>query len=148
MNVILKETIESLGIIGSEVSVAKGYARNYLLPQGKAVLATPENRKKLEHERVKIDLQISKERSTAEELARRIEDVVCQISVKVSEGGTLYGSVQAKDILSSLKDMEITVDKRQINLKEPIKSVGTYQVPIRLYQDVEPKINIEVIAES
>jgi len=147
MNVILKETIESLGIIGSEVTVAKGFARNYLLPQGKAVLATPENRKILAQERVTIDLQIAKERSTAEELAKRIADVVCQIRVKVSEGGTLYGSVQVKDIVNSLKEMEITVDKRQINLKESIKEVGTYQVPIRLYQDVEPKVNIEIVAE-
>jgi large subunit ribosomal protein L9 len=147
MKVILKETIESLGIIGSEVNVAKGYARNYLLPQGKAVMATPENRQRLEQERVKIDLQIAKERSTAEELAKRIEDVVCQIPVKVSEGGTLYGSVQTKDIVNSLKEMEITVDKRQINLKDAIKQVGTYQVPVRLYQDVEPKITIEIVAE-
>jgi len=147
MNLILKETIESLGIIGSEVSVAKGYARNYLLPQGKAVMATPENRKKLDQERVKIDLQIAKERSTAEELARRIENVVCQISVKVSDTGSLYGSVQVRDIVDSLKDMEITVDKRQILLKDPIKDLGTHQVPIRLYQGVEPKINIEIISE-
>jgi large subunit ribosomal protein L9 len=147
MKVILKETIESLGIIGSEVTVAKGYARNYLLPQGKAVIATPENRTKLEQERVKIDLQISKERSTAEELAKRIQDVVCQIPVKVSEVGTLYGSVQVKDIVNSLKEMEITVDKRQINLKESIKELGTYQIPIRLYQDVEPKISVEIVAE-
>jgi len=147
MKVILKETIESLGIIGSEVNVAKGYARNYLLPQGKAVLATPENRTKLEQERVKIDLQIAKERSTAEELAKRIQNVVCQIPVKVSEVGTLYGSVQVKDIVNSLKEMEITVDKRQINLKESIKELGTYQIPIRLYQDVEPKISVEIVAE-
>jgi len=147
MKVILKETIESLGIIGSEVDVAKGYARNYLLPQGKAVLATPENRIILEQERVKIDLQIAKERSTAEELAKRIEDVVCQIPVKVSKEGSLYGSVQVKDIVNSLKEMEITVDKRQINLKDSIKELGTYQIPIRLYQDVEPKISIEIIAE-
>jgi len=147
MKVILKETIESLGIIGSEVVVAKGYARNYLLPQGKAVMATPENRRILEQERVSIDLQIAKERSTAEELAKRIEDVVCQIPVKVSEGGTLYGSVQVKDIVNSLKEMEITVDKRQVNLKDSIKEVGTYQIPIRLYQNVEPKISIEIVAE-
>jgi large subunit ribosomal protein L9 len=147
MKVILKETIESLGIIGSEVTVAKGYARNYLLPQGKAVMATPENRMKLEQERVSIDLQIAKERSTAEELAKRIENVVCQIPVKVSEVGTLYGSVQVKDIMNSLKEMEITVDKRQINLKESIKELGTYQIPIRLYQDVEPKISVEIVAE-
>jgi large subunit ribosomal protein L9 len=147
MKVILKETIESLGIIGSEVSVAKGYARNYLLPQGKALMATPENRMKLEQERVSIDLQIAKERSTAEELAKRIENVVCQIPVKVSEVGTLYGSVQVKDIMNSLKEMEITVDKRQINLKESIKELGTYQIPIRLYQDVEPKISVEIVAE-
>ncbi|MBF0449456.1 MAG: 50S ribosomal protein L9 [Candidatus Magnetomorum sp.] len=147
MKVILKETIESLGIIGSEVVVARGYARNYLLPQGKAIMATPENRNKMAQERVKIDLQIAKERSTAEELAKRIGDVVCQVSVKVSEEGTLYGSVQVRDIINSLKDMEITVDKRQILLKDPIKELGSFKVPVRLYQDVEPKISIEVIAD-
>jgi large subunit ribosomal protein L9 len=147
MKVILKETIESLGIIGSEVSVAKGYARNYLLPQGKAILATLENRYKMAQERVKIDLQIAKERSTAEALAKRIEDVVCQIPVKVSEEGSLYGSVQVRDIINSLKEMEITVDKRQILLKDPIKELGSFSIPVRLYQDVEPKIKIDVIAE-
>ncbi|KPA10052.1 50S ribosomal protein L9 [Candidatus Magnetomorum sp. HK-1] len=147
MKVILKETIESLGIIGSEVNVARGYARNYLLPQGKAILANPENRKKMDQERVKIDLQIAKERSIAEELAKRIEDVVCQIPVKVSEEGTLYGSVQQRDIINSLKEMEITVDKRQILLKDPIKEIGTFKVSVRLYQDVEPKISVNVIPE-
>jgi len=147
MKVILKETIESLGIIGSEVTVAKGYARNYLLPQGKAILATPENKKKMEQERVKIDLQIAKERSIAEELAKKIEDVVCQIPVKVSEEGSLYGSVQTRDIINSLKEMEITVDKRQILLKDPIKETGTFKIPVRLYQDVEPKISVNVIPE-
>jgi large subunit ribosomal protein L9 len=148
MKVILKETIESLGIIGSEVNVAKGYARNYLLPQGKAIIATPENRKKIDQERLKINLQVAKERSIAEELAKRIEDVVCHIHVKISEEGTLYGSVQVRDIVNSLKEMEITVDKRQVLLKEPIKALGSFKVPIRLYQGVEPNVSIEIIADK
>ena len=89
--VILKETINSLGIIGSEVSVADGYARNYLLPQQKAVLATPQNRRKMEHEQSKFDIQIAKERKLAEEMAQKLEGVVCKISARVSEEDRLYG---------------------------------------------------------
>jgi len=92
MKVILTETINSLGMIGSEVNVAKGYARNYLLPQKKAVLATPQNKKVLEQQKAKIELQITKERGLAEEMAKQLEGVVCKISAKVSEEERLYGS--------------------------------------------------------
>ena len=85
MKVILTETIESLGIIGSEVSVAKGYARNYLLPQGKAMVSTPQNRKRLEQERTKFELQIAKEKAFAEEMAKRLEGVECTVKAKTSD---------------------------------------------------------------
>jgi large subunit ribosomal protein L9 len=102
MKVILKETIDSLGIIGSEVSVADGYARNYLLPQNKAVTATPQNRKMLEQDSAKFELQIAKERKLAEEMAQRLEGVVCTIAAKVSEEDRLYGSVSVRDIVDTL----------------------------------------------
>jgi len=147
MKVILKETINSLGIIGSEVAVADGYARNYLLPQDKAVLATPQNRRKMEQERVKFDIQIAKERKLAEEMAQRLENVVCKISAKVSEEERLYGSVTARDIINALADQDIVVEKRMVLLKEPLKAIGSFKIPIRVYKEVEPEITVEIVPE-
>lgn len=147
MKVILKETIDSLGIIGSEVTVAKGYARNYLLPQNKAVLATPENRKALEQEKTKFDIQIAKEKKIAEEMAGRLEGVSCQIAAKVSEEDRLYGSVTVRDIIKSLAKQGVDIEKRMVLLSEPIKTIGTHKVPIRVYKEVEPEITIEVVPE-
>jgi large subunit ribosomal protein L9 len=147
MKVILKETINSLGIIGSEVTVAKGYARNYLLPQNKAVPATPENRNMLAQEKAKFELQIAKEKKIAEEMADRLEGVVCTISAKVSEEDRLYGSITVRDILKALENQDIEVEKRMVLLTEPIKTLGTHKVPIRVYKEVEPEITVEVIPE-
>jgi len=147
MKVILKETIESLGIIGSAVTVADGYARNYLLPQNKAVTDTPENRKILEQQRVKFDLQIAKERKQAEEMAKRLEGVSCKIAAKVSEEERLYGSISVRDIMEALAKQDITVERRMILLKEPIKTIGSFKIPIRVYKGVEPDITVDVVAE-
>ena len=148
MKVILKETIQSLGMIGSEVSVSKGYARNYLLPQKKAVLATPQNRRILEQNRAKMDLQIAKEKQMAEEMAKKLEGVSCPITAKVSEQDRLYGSVSVRDIVAALAKQNIEVEKRMVLLTEPIKELGKYQVPIRIYKDVEPNIEVEILPEE
>ena len=147
MKIILKETINSLGIIGSEVTVAKGYARNYLFPQNKAVQATPQNRRKLEQDKVKFDLQITKERKIAEEMAEKLEGVSCTIAAKVSEEERLYGSVAVRDIINVLQKQDISIEKRMILLKEPIKTIGTFKVPIRVYKEVEPEITVEIVPE-
>ena len=147
MKVILKDTIETLGIIGSEVTVADGYGRNYLFPKNKAVAATPQNRRMLEQERVKFELQIAKERKFAGEMAQRLEGVVCKIIAKVSEGDRLYGSVTVRDILDALAAQDITLEKRMVLLTEPIKALGEYKVPIRVYKEVEPEIIVNVIPE-
>ncbi len=147
MKVILKETIESLGIIGSEVTVAEGYARNYLLPQKKAVPATPQYRKMLEQEKSKFDLQIAKEKAFAEEMAERLDGVSCKIAAKVSEKDRLYGSISIHDIVNALADQGVEVEKRMVLLIEPIKQTGIYKIPIRVYKEVEPEITLEVVAE-
>ena len=147
MKVILKETIDSLGIIGSEVTVADGYARNYLFPKNKAVQATPQNRRVLEQEKAKFELQITKERKLAEEMAQKLEGVMCKITAKVSEEDRLYGSISIRDIMDALASQDIVVEKRMVLLKEPIKALGTYNVPIRVYKEVEPEISIEVVPE-
>ena len=147
MKVILKETINSLGIIGSEVTVADGYARNYLLPQDKAVPATPQNRRKMDQEKAKFEIQIAKERSLAEEMAQKLEGVVCKITAKVSEEDRLYGSVTTRDIITALADQNIVIEKRMLLLKEPIKEVGSFNIPVRVYKEVEPEITVEIVPE-
>ena len=147
MKVILKETIDSLGIIGSEVNVAKGYARNYLLPQNKAVLATPENRNMLKQETAKFELQIAKEKTIAEEMAARLENVVCKITAKVSEEDRLYGSITVRDIMKALQDQDVEIEKRMILLTDPIKTIGTHKIPVRVYKEVEPEITVEIVPE-
>lgn len=147
MKVILKQTIDSLGIIGSEVEVSAGYARNYLLPQKKAVPATPENRRVLEQEKAKLDIQIAKERKIAEEMAERLKGVVCKLQAKVSEEDRLYGSISSRDIVNALSAQDIQIEKRMVLLGEPIKTLGTFKVPIRIYTGIEPEITIEVTPE-
>jgi large subunit ribosomal protein L9 len=147
MKVILKETIQSLGIIGSEVTVANGYARNYLLPQQKAVLATPANRKMLEQEKVKFELQIAKEKGLAEEMAKRLEGISCQVPAKVSHEDRLYGSVTLRDILNALEKQGVGIEKRMLLLTEPIKTLGTFKIPVRIYTGVESEITVEVVPE-
>jgi len=147
MKVILKETIDSLGIIGSEVNVAKGYARNYLLPQGKAVPATDQYRKILEQERTKFELQIAKEKEFAQQMAQRLEGVTCTISAKIHEEDRLYGSIGVRDIIDALAQQGIEMEKRMVLLKEPIRSTGTYQIPIRVYKDIEPEITVNIVPE-
>ncbi len=148
MKVILKETIDTLGIAGTECDVAPGYGRNYLLPQGKAVLATPQNRKVMEQTRAKLELQIAKERKLAEEMAGKVKEVAVTIKAKVREEVYLYGSVTSHDIKEALDAQEVSVERRAILLAEPIKETGEYKVPIRLYKDVEPEITVNVVAEE
>ncbi len=148
MRVILTETINSLGIIGSEVEVAAGYARNYLLPQKKAMLATDQNRKLLEQDKAKFDLQIAKEKKIAEEMAERLQGVVCQIAAKVSEEDRLYGSINVRDIVRALDKQDIQVEKRMVLLNDALKTIGTFQVPIRVYKGVEPEITVEIVPEE
>lgn len=147
MKVILKETIDSLGIIGSEVTVADGYARNYLLPQSKAVPATPQYRQILAQEKKKFELQIAKEKAFAEEMAKRLEGVQVTIPAKVHEEDRLYGSVTIKDIVDKLAEQEVEIEKRMVLLSEPIKNTGTFKVPVRVYKEVEPEITVEIIPE-
>jgi len=145
MRVILKETISSLGIIGSEATVADGYARNYLLPQNKAILATKANRNIMKRDKTKVDLQLAKEKEIASQMAERLEGVSCKIKAKVSEEDRLYGSVSVRDIIDALAANEIKVDKRMVMMKEAIKTTGTFKIPIRVYQDIEPEITLNVV---
>ncbi|MDO9111182.1 MAG: 50S ribosomal protein L9 [Desulfatirhabdiaceae bacterium] len=147
MKVILTETIESLGIIGSEVKVADGYARNYLLPQKKAVLASLQNHKLFLQQKVRVDLQIAKEKGFAEEMAKKLQGVVCTIAARVSDENRLYGSITTRDIIDALAAKEVIVEKKMILMKEPIKTLGTFRIPIRVYKGVEPEITVEIVSD-
>ena len=147
MQVILLETIDSLGIAGSEVKVADGYGRNYLLPKKKAILATPQNKKLMESQRAKIAVKIEKEKGLASEMAKRLEAITLTMPVKITEDNRLYGSVNAIDIKAALEAQGIEIERRMILLTEPIKAVGSFKVPIKVYSGIEPEITVEVVAE-
>jgi large subunit ribosomal protein L9 len=148
MKVILREMIESLGTVGDEVTVANGYARNYLLPQKKAVLATPANRNMIKRERKQLEQRAIKDRGKAEVLAQKIQGAVCTISGKVSEDERLYGSVTTRDIAEQLQAQGFEVYRKMVQLSEPIKTLGSYIVPVQLHPDVNPEVTVKVVAEE
>lgn len=148
MNVILKQDVAKLGKTGDVVKVAPGYGRNYLIPKGMAVEATPGNIKIAEIEKASQARRDHREKEAATILAREIVKLTVTIPRKVGEEGSLYGSVTAMDIADYLTTHKIDIDKRKIQLEEPIKTVGEYQVPIRLHRDVTVPIRVIVEPEA
>jgi large subunit ribosomal protein L9 len=148
MKVILTEAIASLGTVGDEVNVAKGYARNYLVPKKKAIMATAKNRKLFERQRLGLEKQLAGEQTKAEALSEEMRGAVCTIAGKVSEEDRLYGSVAARDIAEQLKAQGFEVDKSMVMLSEPIKTLGSYIVPIHLHADVTSEISVRVVPEQ
>jgi len=148
MEVILREHVENLGNRGEIVKVADGYARNYLLPRKLALPATDGNRKHVERERAKFEVQEAEERKVAEALAARIAGIEVQIARKVGETDALYGSVTTADIAQELAAQGIEVDRRKLQLAEAIKKVGDFDVPIKLHRDVPATVKVRVIAEK
>ncbi len=145
---VLKETVPFLGDVGDIVKVKAGYARNYLLPRGKALPALSHNIDLMQRKKKEMEIRMAKEKSKAEMAAEKLRGVVCTISGKVSEGDKLYGSVSVKDIVEQLAVKNIEVDKKTVLLEEPIKALGAYTVPIRLYKDVMVDITVEVTGEE
>jgi large subunit ribosomal protein L9 len=147
MKVILRQDHEKLGEAGEEVRVKPGFARNYLIPQGLAMSASPQNKKRFENEKKQMNWRKEQEKRKAEELAKELENVSCTITVQVGEEDKLFGSVTSQNIAESLQTQGYEIDKRKIILEEPIKSLGIYSVPIKLYQDVEAKVKVWVVKE-
>lgn len=145
MQVILKENIEKLGNEGDVVTVADGYARNYLIPRELAIQATVKNRRVLDHEkRVAIDLA-AKEKKQAEKLAGELANLSCTISMQAGENERLFGSVTALDIAASLEEQGIVIDRRKIILDEPLKELGVFTVPAKIHPDVTADIKVWVV---
>jgi large subunit ribosomal protein L9 len=147
MEIILRQAVENLGKPGDVVKVKAGYARNYLLPHGLAFEATPGNLKRIQQERDRLEAAENDRRTVAQGLAERLEQVSLTFSARVGEEGKLFGSVTAADIAQQLEGQGFHVEKRQIDLHEPIKALGVYRVPIRLHADVKPEIRVWVIKQ-
>lgn len=147
MEVILRQAVENLGHPGDLVKVSAGFARNYLLPRGVAVAATEGNKKRIAQEKARLEAAEAARRQTAEEYASTVEQISLTFSARVGEEGKLFGSVTAADIAQQLVAQGHHIEKRQIDLNEPIKALGVYRVPIKLHADVKPEIKVWVIKQ-
>lgn len=147
MKVILRQDVEQLGKTGDTVVVKDGYARNYLIPRNIAYPATEGNLRALEEERKQRERRAQKELRHAEKLARELEKVSLTIKMKVGEDDKLFGSVTPQTVADALKEKGINVDRRLIELDEPIKALGIYTVNVKLHQNVAGKVKVWVVRE-
>jgi large subunit ribosomal protein L9 len=148
MEVILREDVEKLGSRGQLVSVAPGYARNFLLPKRLAVAATEANKKIVEQERQAALRREAKEAGDAQELAKLLAPVVITIAQKAGENDQLFGSVTSSDIAARLEEQKFHIDRKKIQLADPIKQLGEYTVTIRLHREVSADIKVNVVKED
>ncbi len=146
MEVILKESISSLGKAGDIVKVAGGYARNYLLPKGKAIVADRKNILQMERQRAAILKRAARELEELEALAHQLQSLDITIRVRVGEEDRMYGSVTSMDIAKAIEEQGYTVDRRKILLDEPIKALGEHEVTVKLSPEVTPAIRVKVVA--
>ncbi len=147
MDVILRQDVENLGRAGELVSVKDGYARNFLLPRGLAYVATEGNRRRIEAEAKQREKRAGAQLEQARELAERLEAVSLTFTMKAGEGDRLFGSVTAADVADRLHAEGFIVDKKAVELHEPIKALGIYKVPVRLHHDVKPEVRVWVVKE-
>ena len=145
IEVILKEHVEHLGRRGEVVKVANGYARNFLFPRKLALAVTAENKRQIERERAKAEAREAEDVQIAQALATRLEAIEIAISRRVGENETLYGSVTSGDIAEALAARELGVDRRKIQLAEPLKTLGDHVVPVRLHRDVTADVKVKVV---
>jgi large subunit ribosomal protein L9 len=148
MQVILRDRLENLGNAGEIVTVKPGYARNYLIPKGLAYEATSSNVQRIERERANIEKASAEQLKAAQERAKTIESVSVSFTARASEEGKLFGSITSGDIADKLAEQGVEIDRKQIQLDEPIKALGMFPVAIRLHTDVRPEIKVWVIKED
>jgi large subunit ribosomal protein L9 len=148
MEIILREDVEKLGARGQVVKVASGYARNFLLPKRLAVAATEANKKIVEQERQAHLRKEAKLKNEAEDLGKILAGVSVSIAQKAGENDQLFGSVTAKDIAEALEKQNFTVDRRKIQLDEPIRQLGEHKVTVRLHREVPIDITVKVVKED
>ena len=147
MEVILRNAIDKLGHPGDIVTVSAGYARNYLVPRGFAYPATEGNKKRIAQEKNRLEAAENDRREAAESIAERLGEVSLTFAARVGDEGKLFGSVTTSDIAHQLEAQGFKVEKRQIELNEPIKALGVYRVGVRLHADVKPEIKVWIIKQ-
>ena len=148
INIILKENVEGLGTIGDMIAVKPGYARNYLVPKGLAMVANERNVKELEHQKRQMKRKLEKVTKDAEALKARIEKLSCEFTQRASEEGKLFGSVTSMDLETKIQEAGIDIDRKKIQLVEPIKSLGEHVVSIKLGAGVVAELKVVVHAEE
>ncbi len=148
MQVILKQDVEKLGKRWDQVKVADGYARNYLIPKGLAMEATPQNLMILKRFQEAEARKKQKELEQAEQIAKKIRSLSCVITRQAGEGDKLFGSVTSIDIANFLEENKIQIDRKKIDLEEPIKSLGVFRVPIKLHPEVIAELKVKVVKEE
>jgi large subunit ribosomal protein L9 len=148
MEVILRTDVPKLGKAGDIVKVKDGFARNYLLPKGLAIPANQKTIKALENQRKIILAKAERERKKAQSLAEKLTGLTLTFYRRVIEGDRIYGSISAQDIVKALEEKGLNLERRFVLLDEPIKQLGTYEIPIRLGPGVEVKISVEVVEEK
>jgi large subunit ribosomal protein L9 len=148
MKLLLKEDVDGLGFCGEEVEVKDGYGRNFLIPKGKALLATPNNLKAFNHQKRVVQAKVKKVTGIAQEVADKISTVTIQIKKKMGDGGKMFGAVTAQEISDLLKAKGIDVDRRKIQIQEPIKKAGEYSIPAKLHPEVTAEIKLTVEGEK
>ena len=148
VQVILREPIDNLGRRGDIVKVATGYARNYLLPRKLALPVTEANRRQVARERVVADVRDEEEKQAAAAFAERLSQVVCVIARRVGETDTLFGSVTSSDVAACLAEQSMEVDRRKIQLDEPLKELGDHIVPIKVHREVTAEVTVRIVKEG
>ena len=148
VQVILREPVDNLGRRGDIVKVATGYARNYLLPRKLALPVTDVNRRQVKRERVVADARDAAEKQAAEAFAERLSQVVYVIARRVGETDTLYGSVTSSDVAACLAEQSFDIDRRKIQLEEPLKQLGDHAVPIKVHREVTVEVTVRIVKEG
>ena len=148
MQVILRERMENLGDAGEIVDVKPGFARNYLIPQGLAYEASTANVRRIEHERAQVAARSAEDLANARARAGAIEAISLTFNARAGQEGRLFGSITSGDIADRLAEQGVQIDRRQIELDEPIKALGVFSVPVRLHAEVRPEIKVWVIKEE
>lgn len=148
MKLILREDVENLGKGGDLVDVKPGYGRNFLLPRGLAVVANTKNVRELDHQKTVASAKAAKLKASAEAVAKRLSETPVVLRRKAGEQDKLFGSVTAIDIAEALAARGLQLDRRSIDLAEPIKTVGDFEVPVKLHHDVVGKVKVKVEAEA
>lgn len=147
MKIILKEDIHGLGKAGQVINVKDGYARNYLLPRGLAIVADEKNLKLLEYQKKKFEEEARKKYEDTISIANRLSEILLIIKAKAGEDMKLFGSITPATVAEALKAEGFSIDKKQINIPEPIKRTGEYEINVKLHSNIKARLKINVVAE-